>query len=77
MSDTVISVEKSGKKYIIGHEKQERYSTLRDSIANGAKSLLKPFQGGKSQTAVYRTEEFWVKFLFSESVSPFFSIATC
>ena len=59
MSDTVISVENLGKKYIIGHEKQERYSTLRDSIANGAKGLLKPFQRGKDRDLDPTREEFW------------------
>jgi lipopolysaccharide transport system ATP-binding protein len=58
MSDTVISVENLGKKYIIGHQKQERYTALRDVIANGAKGLLKPFQRGKSQEDP-SSEEFW------------------
>jgi lipopolysaccharide transport system ATP-binding protein len=40
MSDTVIQVENLGKKYIIGHQQQERYTALRDVIANKAKSLL-------------------------------------
>ena len=48
MSDTVIRVENLGKKYIIGHQQQERYTALRDVIANGAKGLLKPFQNPKS-----------------------------
>jgi hypothetical protein len=33
MSDTVIQVENLGKKYIIGHQKAERYTALRDVIA--------------------------------------------
>lgn len=60
MSDTVIRVENLGKKYIIGHQKGERYTALRDVIANGAKSvgrqLLKPFGKNVSDPAV---EEFW------------------
>ncbi|ERT08168.1 ABC transporter family protein [Lyngbya aestuarii BL J] len=60
MSETIIQVENLGKKYIIGHQKQERYATLRDQMANGAKSfgqsLLKPF--GK-QTNDPSSEEFW------------------
>jgi lipopolysaccharide transport system ATP-binding protein len=59
MSDTVISVENLGKKYIIGHEKQERYTALRDVIANGAKGLLKPFQRGSSPELDPSSEEFW------------------
>lgn len=58
MSDTVIRVENLGKKYIIGHQQQERYTALRDVIANGAKGLLKPFQNGKSKIQ-NSSEEFW------------------
>lgn len=54
MSDTVIRVENLGKKYIIGHQKQERYTALRDVIANRSKGL---FRRGRSQAEV--TEEFW------------------
>ena len=60
MSDTIIRVENLGKKYIIGHQKQERYTALRDVIANSAKSvgrqLLKPFGKKMPDPAV---EEFW------------------
>jgi len=60
MSDTVIRVENLGKKYIIGHQQQERYTALRDVLANGAKSLgrqlLTPF--GK-RTHNPGVEEFW------------------
>jgi lipopolysaccharide transport system ATP-binding protein len=33
MSDSVIRVENLGKKYIIGHQQQGGYKTLRDAIA--------------------------------------------
>ena len=60
MPDTVIQVENLGKKYIIGHQQQERYTAMRDVIANGAKSLgqrlLKPW-GKQSANPAY--EEFW------------------
>ena len=59
MSDTVIKVENLSKKYLLGHHNEERYTTLRDSIANGAKSLLKPFQGGKSKVGDVDPQEFW------------------
>ena len=60
MSDTVIKVENLSKKYILGHQREKGYTTLRDSIANGAKGLLKPFQRhGKSQGADPTAEEFW------------------
>jgi lipopolysaccharide transport system ATP-binding protein len=58
MSDTVIRVENLGKKYIIGHQTQEKYTTLRDVIANGAKGLFKSFQNQKLKEANYQ-EEFW------------------
>src|SRR4028118_1418215 len=60
MSDTVIRVENLSKKYIIGQQKPESYTALRDVIANGAKSigskLLKPFD---KQIPQQTTEEFW------------------
>lgn len=60
MSDTIIQVENLGKKYIIGHQKRERYTALRDVIATGAKSLgrqlLKPFGTKIPDPTV---EEFW------------------
>lgn len=40
MSEPVIRVENLGKKYVIGQRKQEKYSTLRDAIANGTKSII-------------------------------------
>lgn len=39
MSDIVIQVENLSKKYIIGYQKPKEYTTLRDSMANRAKSL--------------------------------------
>jgi lipopolysaccharide transport system ATP-binding protein len=58
MSDTVIQVENLSKKYILGHQQQERYTALRDVIANGAKGLLSPFQNKKSKIQNSQ-EEFW------------------
>jgi lipopolysaccharide transport system ATP-binding protein len=56
----VISVENLSKKYIIGHQKQERYTTLRDVLANGAKQftnkLRHPFAATESDPT---HEEFW------------------
>ena len=44
---SVITVENLSKKYIIGHQKQERYTSLRDVLANSAKrftqKLVHPF----------------------------------
>jgi len=60
MSDTVIRVENLSKKYIIGHQQQERYTALRDVLSNGVKSfghkLLQP--PGKKTPEPIR-EEFW------------------
>ncbi|MBS9385290.1 MAG: ABC transporter ATP-binding protein [Dolichospermum sp. BR01] len=58
MSDTVIRVENLGKKYIIGHQKQERYTALRDVITNKVKSigsLINP----KEKVENPAFEEFW------------------
>ena len=56
----VISVENLSKKYIIGHQKQERYTTLRDVLANGAKrftdKLRHPLAVPQNDSA---HEEFW------------------
>jgi len=60
MSKTIIRVENLGKKYILGHQKQEGYTALRDVMANGAKSLvrqiIKPLGKKMPEPAV---EEFW------------------
>lgn len=60
MSDTVILVENLGKKYSIGHQKRESYTTLRDVLAEGAKSLgrqlLMPFGKNRPNPTA---EEFW------------------
>jgi len=53
----VIKVENLGKKYIIGHQATERYSTLRDSITKRIKSFL-PSSGYKRSEKSTK-EEFW------------------
>ena len=57
MSDTVIEVENLSKKYIIGHQKQERYRLLRDVIADGAKAFWRSLSGGAGIPE--NKEEFW------------------
>ena len=52
----VIKVENLGKKYIISHQ-QERYTALRDVMANAAKKAVKKVIG-KSET-LPKKEEFW------------------
>ncbi|WP_019502756.1 ABC transporter ATP-binding protein [Pseudanabaena sp. PCC 6802] len=58
MSDTVIRVENLGKKYIIGHQQQGGYKTLRDAIASSAKSLVKRFRSSDDKPK-NQYEEFW------------------
>lgn len=63
MSDTIIKVENLSKKYIIGHQRQEKYTALRDVMAEGAKSLarnfLHPFSSSTGQRFNDSTEEFY------------------
>lgn len=58
MSEPVIRVENLGKKYVIGHQKQERYTALRDVITNGAKSLVEKFTNPRSKNN-NNSEDFW------------------
>ena len=57
---TVIAAESLSKKYIIGHQPQERFTTLRDALANGARrfthKLRHPFSAPENDPA---HEEFW------------------
>jgi len=58
MSDTVITVENLGKKYIIGHQQQERYTALRDVLVEKARSVGQFFsRNGKWEDPTQ--EEFW------------------
>jgi lipopolysaccharide transport system ATP-binding protein len=57
---TAIAIENLSKKYIIGHQKRERYMALRDVLANGAKhfahKLTHPFTASQNDPT---HEEFW------------------
>jgi lipopolysaccharide transport system ATP-binding protein len=57
---SAIAVENLAKKYIIGHQNQERYISLRDVVANGAKrfahKLCHPFVASEDYST---QEEFW------------------
>ncbi len=63
--NTVIKVENLSKRYIIGHQSEARYQTLRDNLAQGAKRfgqrLLHPFRSSTGQPLVGTdtTEAFW------------------
>jgi lipopolysaccharide transport system ATP-binding protein len=61
MSDIAIRVENLGKKYHIGG-KQERYSTLRDSLVQGISAPFKRIGGllrGEAAAASDLSEEIW------------------
>lgn len=56
----VISVQNLGKKYILSHQSPERYTALRDVIANGAKKTLKKIRHLFAEQEVDEAyEEFW------------------
>jgi lipopolysaccharide transport system ATP-binding protein len=55
MSNTIITVEHLSKSYILKHQNKERYTTLRDVLANKVKGLMQGTSGNSSS----RSEEFW------------------
>ena len=60
--NTVIKVENLGKKYFLRHQKEERYSALRDVITNKLKSLGKRVFNSECHeptTGNALVEEFW------------------
>jgi lipopolysaccharide transport system ATP-binding protein len=59
MSDSIIKIENISKKYIIGHQSQERYLSLRDVISNGAKSLTQKIFNPYQKILDREHEEFW------------------
>ena len=60
MSDAVIRVENLGKKYVIGHQKQGGYTTLRERLTDGTKSLGKRLLTPSHKSSPYSaSEEFW------------------
>jgi lipopolysaccharide transport system ATP-binding protein len=60
MSDTAVRVENLGKKYIIGRsQERERYTALRDVIANSAKGIVSKFKHSSIKSQHSNSEEFW------------------
>ncbi len=60
MSDTVIRVENLGKKYVLGRKQEgERYTALRDVIANGAKGAISRLRNPRSKALESELDEFW------------------
>jgi lipopolysaccharide transport system ATP-binding protein len=58
MGDPIIRVENLGKKYLLDHQQQERYTALRDVLSDRAKALFRPTQNSKLKTH-HSKEEFW------------------
>lgn len=57
MLDTVIRVERLGKKYVLGQKQEGGYTSLRDVITNRSKALLNPSQF-KFKSRSYK-DEYW------------------
>lgn len=57
MSDTVIDVEKLGKKYVIHHQKDARSVMVREAISSGAQRLMMRVFGNRPTNGT--REEFW------------------
>ena len=55
----MIKVENLSKRYVIGHQRQERYTTLRDAIANSANSLKQRLFNPNQKFEDPAHEEFW------------------
>jgi lipopolysaccharide transport system ATP-binding protein len=56
MSDVVVRVEGLGKRYRIRHERTERYTALRDVLAERVRRLLR---AAPARTPVSGVEDFW------------------
>ncbi len=63
MPEKVIQVENLSKRYIIGHQQEGGYRTLRDVMATSARRfgnrLLHPFNGAAASNGNGSREEFW------------------
>ncbi len=59
MNSSIISVENISKKYIIDHQNQERYTTLRDVITRNAKKLISLPKHLRSDKPHNTKEDFW------------------
>ena len=56
MSDTIITVEKLGKRYSLRHQRTEHYATLRDVLTNKARNLFRRRANGQIDPT---REDFW------------------
>src|SRR5207248_1545313 len=57
MSDAIITVENLGKKYSLRHQRNERYTALRDVIAEKALGIFKNLKSGNGVSV--SKEDFW------------------
>ncbi|MEO0927910.1 MAG: ATP-binding cassette domain-containing protein, partial [Cyanobacteria bacterium J06643_13] len=58
MSNPVIEVENLGKKYVIRHQDIAGYSTFRDALVNGTRSIINTVINPRLPSK-RNTEEFW------------------
>ena len=58
MSNSIIEVTNLSKSYTISHEGKERYTALRDVMANKAKKIFS-FPKSLASTSSTTKEEFW------------------
>ncbi|MGZ8947172.1 MAG: ABC transporter ATP-binding protein, partial [Methylococcaceae bacterium] len=56
---SIITVENLSKKYIIGHQRQEHYTTFRDVLANGVKRTVGKLLHPRRKRKDPLHEEFW------------------
>jgi lipopolysaccharide transport system ATP-binding protein len=57
--NSIISVENLGKKFVIDHQNQERYTTLRDVIARNAKKIFSFPKNMRIEKRGNTQEDFW------------------
>lgn len=57
--NTAITVENLSKRYLIGHQRQERYVALRDVLANKVKRGLAKLRSASNEEHDNSLEEFW------------------
>jgi lipopolysaccharide transport system ATP-binding protein len=70
MSSSIISVENLSKKFVIDHQNQERYTTLRDVIARNAKKIISFPKHLRSAPTRQTQEDFWALKDVSFEINP-------
>jgi lipopolysaccharide transport system ATP-binding protein len=72
MSNSIIEVNNLSKSYTISHEGRERYTALRDVMAQKAKKIFSfppSLRGGTTKQSPYK-EEFWALKDVSFTIEP-------